>query len=106
MTNPFDWDKLSAAMVKARNAAQAEKAEDPGDGGSCNLDFAYISVPGMRESTAEKHGYRVFKAGWHGRVMRVYSGEGQADLNYRQVQVVDKVLREEGFDAGVYYQID
>lgn len=102
----FDWDKLSQAMVKARNAAQAEKAKDPSDGGSCNLDFAYISVPGMRESTAANHGYSVFKAGWHGRVTKVYSGEGQADLNYRQVQAVAKVLREEGFDAGVYYQLD
>lgn len=103
---PFDWYKLSQAMVKARNAAQAEKAKDPSDGGSCNLDFAYISATGIREATARNHGYSAFKAGWHGRVMRVYSGEGQADLNYRQVQAVAKVLREEGFDAAVYYQLD
>ncbi len=102
----IDWEKLPAAMAKARAAAQDEKFKDPRDGGSCNLDFAYISATGIRESTAANHGYRVFKAGWHGRVMRVYSGEGQADLNYRQVQAVAKVLREEGFDAGVYYQID
>jgi hypothetical protein len=104
--NSIDWDKLSAAVAKARNAAQAEKAKDPRDGGSCNLDFAYISATGLRKSTAAKRGYHVFKAGWHGRVMKVYSGEGQADLNYRQVQVVAKVLQEEGFDAGVYYQLD
>ena len=102
----IDWDKLPQAMVKARNAAQAEKAKDPRDGGSCNLDFAYISATGLREATAAKHGYHVFKAGWHGRVMKVYSGEGQADLNYRQVQAVAKVLKEEGFDVGVYYQLD
>lgn len=102
----FDWDKFSQAMVKARNAAQAEKSKDPSDGGSCNLDFAYISATGIREPTAEKHGYSIFKAGWHGRVMKVYSGEGQADLNYRQVQAVAKVLKEEGFDAGVFYQLD
>lgn len=106
MTNPFDWNKLSQAMIKARNAAQEEKDKDPRDGGSCNLDFAYISVPGMRESTARNHGYSAFKAGWHGRIMRVYSGEGQADLNYRQVQAVAKVLQQEGFDAAVYYQLD
>jgi hypothetical protein len=102
----IDWEKLPAAVAKARNAARAEKFADSRDGGSCNLDFAYISATGVRKSTARNHGYSVFKAGWHGRVMRVYSGEGQADLNYRQVQAVDKVLREEGFDAGVYYQLD
>jgi len=102
----IDWDKLSQAMVKARNAARDEKFADPRDGGSCNLDFAYISARGIRESTAAKHGFSAFEAGWHGRVMKVYSGEGQADLNYRQVQAVAKVLREEGFDAGVYYQLD
>lgn len=102
----MDWMRLAEVLSEARKLAQAEKRNDASDGGSCNLDFVYVTASGIREATAAKYGYRIMRSGWHGRIMRVYSGEGQADLNARMVQAAYKVLAAAGFVCGVYYQLD
>lgn len=102
----MNWHELHSAISVAREAANREHLRDASDGGSCNLDFAYLPATGIRESTARKHGYSIFRAGYHGRVMKLYSGAGQAELNTRMVNVFATKMRELGQPVGIYYQLD
>ena len=103
----WDIDGIRKAIGEARQAAEAEMARDRNDGGSANLDFVYLAAAGMRSGVSRKiNGGEPFKAGWHGRVLKIYSGHGQADLNARMCQVFLKKFREFGYDAGIYYQLD
>lgn len=105
--NEYNVAEIREAMHVARAEAEKAKSLDGSDGGSCNMDFVYLSAFGMRNSTGLAiNGKYPYKAGWHGRILKVYSGEGQASLNTRMCEAFLRSLRSAGLEAFIYYQLD
>ena len=100
----YDLELLSKAIAKARNKAM-EFSNVP-DGGSCNMDEAYIYVPGMREATARKLGCRILKSRLFGRLLMIGGTLGQGNRCTAMAEAAAKSLKEDGLSAGVWYQVD
>lgn len=110
---------LIAALQQAILAADAIDAANPDneDGGTCNFDSAYISVPGMRKAQGEEisaalaqytvsfHDYH-----WHGRILMLNHGRGQANRRSRMATAAYRSLvsslQGSGVEAGQYLQMD
>jgi len=96
---------------------------DPGpgpdhDGGTCNFDAAFVSVPGMREAQAEEimrlteipgsPGLRVTLSNHSlfGRILMMHCYNGQANRRTVMAEAAGKSLKSAGVDSGMYYQMD
>jgi hypothetical protein len=104
-----DWQKLRADLAAARAVADAIPFE--GDGGSANMDSATISIPGARaskvKSIVESAGFSCcevtrFKC----REFLIMAGGGQGDHRTKRAEAISKHLREAGWDASMWWQVD
>lgn len=112
----YDTQLLVAAFIKAADAAIAA---DPGpdDGGTCNLDSAFIAAGGMREKQAKEIATAVRAArpeamvhlsngGWQGRMLMLSAYYGQAERRTTMAEAAKKSLAADGLEAYMYYQMD
>lgn len=83
------------------------------DGGTCNLDMPILySWKGFRNSplveAVEAKGYRLTVSKRYGGSIIFIGGttSGQGDRRTKMAEYVAKTLKDAGYDAGVYYQID
>ncbi|VVP79056.1 hypothetical protein [Pseudomonas fluorescens] len=101
---------LTSAVARAIEAGKAAAEAAPNDGGSANLDRAYIRVGLLREGSLHKAGLE----GWmqpastyHARAFHLGAPfGGQGNRRYAGVQAMYKSLKAEGVDCGVWYQTD
>lgn len=104
----FDAIKLATAIQKAALAAKAHINEP--DGGTCNFDYAYIRVKGMRPSKAHEiatlSGVELRLHDFHGRVLELCVTSGQGARRTAMAEAAHKSLKESGIDAGMYYRMD
>ena len=107
----YDTQELALAIRNAVKLADEFSAID--DGGTCNLDSAYLRVPGMREAQAKEiekmAGIPLSLATYslHGRILQLVGGtSGQGNRRTKMAEVECKYLKSLGFDASVYYQMD
>jgi hypothetical protein len=116
----YDTNRIVGAI---RVAAKIASEVDPGpglenDGGTCNFDAAFLSVPGMREAQAEEimrlanipgsPGLRVSLSNHSlfGRILMLHCYNGQANRRTVMAEAAKKSLASQGLDAGMYYQMD
>lgn len=100
----YDVAAIRWAIQQAQSVASGLRDEP--DDGSCNLDNAYLSVPGMRRSTAELCGIRITSSRWFGRIGFVGNYSGQASRRTLEAQAICDSLKAQGYDAGVWYHTD
>lgn len=104
------YELLTAALVVAKETAKTVSVGD--DGGSCNFDSLELSLPHFNAqktldaiNDAGLHGYVVTH--WGSRLFLVNSPVGrQGSSNTRQAEAMAKVMRDAGYDASVWYQVD
>lgn len=107
---PFDIDKISEDIKSAK--IEADKLRNVDDGGTCNFDSAYLRATGMREKTAKVISLmsgvpcNVTSSRFHGRIMFIGIGEGQANRRTAMAEAVKKFMESKGHDVGMYYQMD
>lgn len=103
--------RLAAALAAAKHAALAGR--EGGDGGSCNLDSAFLDAkPGLRgESVARAAkaadvslGIRWRTKWWNGWMVHVHQGQGA--MRTRMAEAAAKALNDAGESASVYYRVD
>jgi hypothetical protein len=110
-----------AIVTAIKAAAQAAQKADPGrdnDGGTCNFDAAFVSVPGMRAAQAEEIVQLCYEPGtpglrvWlnnhelYGRILMVSCYNGQANRRTIMAEAAKRNLTAAGIDCGMYYQMD
>jgi hypothetical protein len=103
----YDIARIQKAVSEA--IAYARKFEDYDDGGTCNFDACYISVPGMREDTARQiGGVSMFNTRWHGRTLHLHGTLGQAMRRTKMAEAQKEFLTNNYSDLkiGMYYQMD
>lgn len=102
--------ELAEALNRAKN--QAATCSDINDDGTCNLDMPQIYLSGWRPEEVQqafdktnarchiqKHGKSL--------VIDIYGyTTGQASRRTRMAELVCESLRNDGYEAFVYYQID
>lgn len=102
--------KLANDLIDAKKLADATTRGDYG--GSCNFDSPALG--GLRitdaqiDNIAEITGVRLSKFQWFGRVHYwVHTGTyGQGSDQTKCAEVACKLLKERGWDATMYYQVD
>ena len=107
----YDIREIAAAIQDAVKAAHTFAAHD--DGGTCNMDSAFIKAEGMTDSEAEKigriSGVRVYllNSEVYGRIL-VLGGitDGQGFRRTKMAEAVQQTLTEKGLQSGVWYQVD
>jgi hypothetical protein len=103
----YDIERIQKAVTEA--TAYAWKFCDYDDGGTCNFDACYISVPGMREDTAAKiNGVSMFNTRWHGRTLHLNGTLGQGMRRTKMAEAQKEFLTTNYPDLkiGMYYQMD
>lgn len=103
---------LTAALIKAKEAGT--KYTDIDDGGTCNFDSPKIYLPRWRQKDVEKAcenaGLRCFVYTLWGSKAYVICGgplsSGQGDRRSKIAEVMYESLKADGYDAGMYYQMD
>lgn len=107
----YDSIKIAEAIRKAVRDARAD-LKDMSDGGTCCFDAAYIRVPWMRTSRADEISrlsgvpVHIRESRWHGRILMIEGCSGQAAKRTAGAEAVYRDLKADGFDAGVWYQMD
>jgi hypothetical protein len=94
---------VSEAIQHAQQFANTE------DGGTCNFDACYISVPGMRKTAAESIvGVFLCESGFQGRRLQLRGTEGQANCRTTMAEAQRKFLETNypALSIGMYYQMD
>ena len=106
----FDYQKFGEICQKAYAAAR-EAARSGGDGGTCNQDSVFITLPHTRKekildllSTAGLSGFEMRRFGKAG--FLVSTGFGQGNANVRAMEAKMKVFEEAGYDVSGWYQVD
>lgn len=82
------------------------------DGGTCNFDSPTICLPRWNEkmvmAAAERAGISCHT--WHGfskkRFIFTVPGVGQGYTRTNAAEAMSQLLKERGYDAGMYYQMD
>lgn len=106
MVKTHTISELEQALVKAKNAMM--EYADTEDGGSCNFDTPVIRINATERQMAMLD-YRVVKVderGWRGWWFVFLPLMGQANRRTRMAEAACKSLKESGFEASVYYQLD
>lgn len=103
-TNTFD--KLERALMNADKAAmQFANSEDFG---TCNFDTPVIRIKATEKQMASLD-YKVIKVdekGWRDCWFVFLPLMGQANRRTRMAEAAARSLIADGFEAGVYYQMD
>jgi hypothetical protein len=114
----YDTNQIVGAI---RVAAKVACEADPGrenDGGTCNFDAAYVSVPGMRKDQIDEiarlceikgfPGLRVWlnDHSFYGRILMLSCYNGQGNQRTVMAEAAKKSLTASGLNAGMYYQMD
>lgn len=108
--------RITPATFKARLAADDAVKGMRGQG-TCNLDCAAVSIPGVR---GQSQVTAIEEAFGRGGISAHYRGSGswkgyfllhpptgaQGNPRMIQAETIAKVLKEEGFSTTVYYQLD
>ena len=109
----LDQPKLIQDLQAAKEAALKTARDNPGDGGTCNMDRAILFLPkGVRVAQVAGAVTRAGLSGhgstWLGaRVYFIHAPiGGQGDLNTRQAEAISWTLKTAGWGAAVYYQMD
>ena len=95
----YNAETIAAAINEA--AAAAQQFSQSEDGGTCNFDHPYISVPRMPEAVflqierAVSTPLSLEKGGWQGRRISVLVGDGQASRRTRMAEAACKSLQAE-----------
>jgi len=103
----YDIELIRKAVGEA--IAHCQQFKDTDDGGTCNFDACYISVPGMRESTAKDiGGVSMFNTRWHGRTLHIGGTTGQAARRTKMAESQREFLQANypQLTIGMYYQMD
>lgn len=103
-TNTFD--KLERALMNADKAAR-QFAESK-DSGTCNFDTPVIRIKATEKQMASLD-YKVIKVdekGWRDCWFVFIPLMGQANRRTRMAEAAARSLIADGFEAGVYYQMD
>ena len=106
----MDYAKLTNDLKEARMAALIELARSSEDGGTGNLDTPVLILKNARfdrvKAAAESAGVSVSK--WDSGVYHIYGSFliGMANLRNRMAETFAKSLRDNGWEAYVYYVID
>lgn len=105
---------LATALAAAYHAAMAVK-DDGDDGGSCNLDCAFLHAQRgltsamVRRAANAAHvgvGERYRSNLWNGWFVHVGAHCGQGYMRTRMAEAATRALRDAGEDASTYYRID
>jgi hypothetical protein len=95
-----------------RAAELARPLDDTEDGGTCNFDSLQLDLPGYREAevleAAKQAGLRAFATKIFKQKVFVVNVPvaRQGNARTRQAESMKKTMRELGYDASVYYQMD
>lgn len=100
--NRAQLEILARVIPEAIQAGQAA-ADAVEDGGTCNMDRVTLHLPGTRMSSLEAAGVRAFRLG---HTIALRCSFGQANKNTAGVRAVSQFLKDKGYDAGVWYQMD
>jgi hypothetical protein len=103
----YDVALISKAVSEA--IAHSQQFADEDDGGTCNFDACYISVPGMHKSIAEGiSGVSLFNTRWHGRTLHIHGTQGQGNRRTVMAEAQHKFLKANypQLVVGMYYQMD
>jgi hypothetical protein len=107
----YDIRTIATAIEYAVEAAQEFAAHD--DGGTSNLDSAFIQAEGMSHAEAEEigkiSGVRVYllDSEMYGRILMLGGiTNGQGFRRTKMAEVAQQILAEKGLDSGVWYQMD
>lgn len=101
-------DDLKIAMAAGRRA----ETEEPDDGGTCNFDSPCIKLPrwqhALIQRAAKEAGSNAMEWDLYGDKRWVFSPDTRAQGNARTVnaEAMYKKLKELGYAAGMYYQMD
>lgn len=104
------YEKLTEDLIAAKN--HAEQFADTEDGGTCNFDSAALSLPRWNKAKTEeafkKAGLRTSKWTLWGSTRYLVLGcySGQANRRTTMAEAVYKYLKNLGYDATMYYQMD
>lgn len=110
MSTSTKWARIEADLSDAKAAAVAAAATG-GDGGTCNLDnvrlFGIRWSKGLERALAGA-GVRGHRRHWLGRacVELGFGFLGQAGANERACRAAEKLLRERGYDATIFWMVD
>lgn len=104
-------EKLIEDLSAARAAADLVAPGD--DGGTCNMDSCVLRLRKKQKGlsveaaflAAGLSGWYEGSGFWRGWFITAPHG-GQANMRTRQVEAIGRVLRERGWDVGMYYQMD
>lgn len=98
-------DALKELAIHVREAIDIGKAaaDTVDDGGTCNMDTLTIYLPGARMSTMEELGISRYKLRDS---FAISCSFGQANKNTKGVEAARDYLKDKGFDASVWYQMD
>ena len=101
---------LKEALIRAKEAALRFADED--DGGTCNLDAPMLYLKGWKKAEIEEavNGaeLRYFDTKIFGAKFYIICGGtfGQGNRRTAMAEEMCRVLKEAGFDASMYYQMD
>lgn len=104
------YEKLTADLIAAKERAAQFINED--DGGTCNFDSAAIALPRWNvkktQEAFEKAGLRASKWKCFGSYYYLIGGcySGQGNRRTTMAEAVYKYLKEIGYQATMYYQMD
>lgn len=100
--------ELEMAILKAEK--ESMKFKDYDDGGTCNFDTPIIKLPdGIKPKDVGGLEWKVEKIGgkfWKGWYFVFTDLRGQGNRRSKMAETVAKILKQEGIEAMVYYQMD
>lgn len=106
------YAKLRDDISKAIKKARAAIAVDPEDGGTCNFDAPTLYLKGWNrekvQQAALEAGTDADPWGMWGRIEFVLScgNVGQGNARTRYAEAMRDSLKNDGYDAGMYYAMD
>lgn len=104
------YEALTAALKRAKKAAEAYRSSE--DGGTCNFDSPCLtSWRGMKKSLVvdaiKAAGLDAWDWNFCGVHLVICGGTcGQGNRRSRMAEAMAKSLCDDGYDAGMYYQMD
>lgn len=103
-------EQLKQALIKAKEAAMLFSEVD--DGGTCNFDAPTLRLERWKKTEIEEAitgaGLRYFEHRLFGIKYYVICGGtyGQGNRRTAMAEAMSKILKNEGYEASMYYQMD
>lgn len=104
------YEMLTLDLIRAANSAKP--FADTEDGGTCNFDSMTLSLPRWKrekvKDAVSRAGLRCWAHSAWGAIEYVISVPvaRQANARTRQAEAMRASMKERGYDAGMYYQMD